>query len=300
MLVGYEAANTFHPEFVALAMDQAGPLQIVSLVGVLHHRHHCVGFVDCRSIDDALINVEPIFWGMVIFTAGHQGGRVDGHGPGLSRTGGACGGRCSTGRCAKARAGKAGAGSALKLMQAQIEPHFMFNTLACCSAWSRPIRLGPKRCLITYLCHWKCAKAATGPRSAHGRGLPPNQQIRWQTAGVRCGCSTAMRDLPFPPMIAGMVKNAIEGGIDQQGEQIHVSAGRDGRMHLSFQWPTTGRGSPLVEHRIRLQISAKAFACAVRPPTKLLLEENAPARRNCGKLHFDPRRLNVTSGHRCR
>jgi signal transduction histidine kinase len=287
MLLGYEAANAGFPHlkwpWLKLVQLQIAALVVFSTIGTI-----ASGLLIGRSVDD-MINVEPIFWGMVIFTAVAIGVGV------LTATV-----LVYREQAARAAAGVAQADAQrhelekqvlearLKLMQAQIEPHFLFNTLANVQHLveaNPPLAAKTLESLITYLRaalpEMREGGTSLGREARMAEAYLEIQQIRM---GKRLAFSVdvppPLRDLPFPPMmLMTLVENAIKHGIDpmQQGGEILVGAARDADNALIVSvadngqglatWSNTGIGLQNIRERLHALFGRQA---------KLVLEENAP------------------------
>ncbi len=287
MLLGYELAGVLHRRWqrpgLKLVQLQMASLVVFSILGTI-----ASGLLIGRSVND-MINVEPIFWGMVIFTA-----------VGIS-----VGILTATVLVYREQAARAAADAAqadaqkhelekqvlearLKLMQAQIEPHFLFNTLANVQHLveaNPPLAGKTLESLITYL------RAALPEMREGGTTLGREArlakaylEIQQTRMGARLAFSVevppALNDLPFPPMmLMTLVENAIKHGIDpmQQGGEIRVGASRDGADALMVSvadngqglasWSNTGIGLQNIRERLHALFGRQA---------KLLLEENSP------------------------
>lgn len=175
----------------------------------------------------------------------------------------------------------------LKLMQAQIEPHFLFNTLANVQHLVEadpPLAGRTLESLITYLRaalpEMREGATTLGREAAMARAYLEIQEIRM---GARLSFEVdvpdAVRPLPFPPMmLLTLIENALKHGIDplQQGGRIRVSAGAaDGVLSVTvadtgqglLQSKDIGVGLANIRERLRTLYGKTA---------KLSLEENSP------------------------
>ena len=175
----------------------------------------------------------------------------------------------------------------LKLMQAQIEPHFLFNTLANVQHLveaNPPLAAKTLDSLITYLRaalpQMREEGTTLGREADMVRAYLDIQQLRM---GARLRFSVAvpelMRQRRFPPMmLLTLVENAIKHGIDplQQGGEIHVTAAEtDGAMNVSVA--DTGNGLSHSEGTgIGLQNIRERLAALFGKSGKLVFEENVP------------------------
>lgn len=159
----------------------------------------------------------------------------------------------------------------LRLLQAQIEPHFLFNTLANVSSLIE-VDAAKARHLLDRLNDWlRVALARTRSESATlgdeltmlGNYLQILEmrfgtRLRWQIA-----VTEEVRSTQFPPMLLQpLVENAIRHGIEPKvgGGQLHISADiAQGMLRLcvdddgvGFSGKTSGGGAGLENIRARL------------------------------------------------
>jgi sensor histidine kinase YesM len=287
MLLGYELANLAHPRLpwkrIKLVHAQIAGLVIASIVGTITS-----GLLIGRSLND-MINVEPIFWGMVIFTAVGIGVGV------LTATvlvfreqAARAAAEAATADSQKHELEKQVLEARLKLMQAQIEPHFLFNTLANVQHLveaNPPLAAKTLESLITYLRaalpEMREGGTTLGREADMARAFLEIQQIRM---GKRLSFSVELADelkaLPFPPMmLMTLVENAIKHGIDplQQGGDIRIGASRDAEAALVVSVADTGQGlSNWSNAGIGLQNIRDRLHALFGRRAKLLLEENSP------------------------
>jgi signal transduction histidine kinase len=140
----------------------------------------------------------------------------------------------------------------LKSLQAQVEPHFLYNTLA---GVQYLVRHNPTLAdhmlehLITYLRRAvPSMRAQTSTVQAECELVQAYLEIMKLRLGDRLqtevDCSTDVADLPLPPMmLATLVENAIKHGIEPlpKGGRIAVSACREGDA-LCLTVTDTGAG----------------------------------------------------------
>ncbi len=161
----------------------------------------------------------------------------------------------------------------LRLLQAQIEPHFLFNTLANVSSLIEVDAVQARR-LLDRLNDWlRVALARTRSESTtldDELTLLDNYlqilqmrfgtRLRWQVE-----VSEDVRALKFPPMLLQpLVENAIRHGIEPKlgGGQLNISAKiEQGMLHLrvdddgvGFNEKTSGTGAGLENIRARLAV----------------------------------------------
>jgi LytS/YehU family sensor histidine kinase len=161
----------------------------------------------------------------------------------------------------------------LKLLQAQIEPHFLFNTLANVGSLidSDPPRA---RQLLDRLNDWLRIALARTRNEQASLGDELALLENWlETLAVRFGSrlvwqidvDAALRRLPFPPMLLQpLLENAVKHGIEPKlgGGRVRIVAWRDAdRLHLEVNddggglkaaASTPGQGTGLDNVRARL------------------------------------------------
>lgn len=245
------------------------------------------GLVIGRSLNEMVTN-QAIFWGMVIFT-----------GAGI-----ALGILAATVLIYREQAARAAAEVAkadalrhelekkvlearLKLMQAQIEPHFLFNTLANVQHLveaNPPLAAKTLESLITYLRaalpEMREGRTTLGREADMANAYLEIQQLRM---GARLQFSVdvpaELRAASFPPMmLLTLVENAIKHGIDplQQGGEIRVRAVTYEDV-LAVEVADTGQGlSPFAGVGIGLQNIRERLQTLFGKTAKLELEENTP------------------------
>jgi signal transduction histidine kinase len=133
----------------------------------------------------------------------------------------------------------------LSLLQAQVEPHFLFNTLAGLRSMighDPAAAQGMVDKLVDYL------RAAIPKMRSDGEQEPPTlgdqidivksylelMQIRMgKRLSFDIQIPTALRDAQFPPlMLISLVENALKHGLEPkpQGGHLHITAHKEGRM----------------------------------------------------------------------
>lgn len=286
MLSAYIAADLLHARFkpsrLSLAQAQFTALVLGAFAGTI-----VSGLMIGRSLA-GMFTVEPIFWGMVIFTT----------------VGIAVGILTATllvyrEQAARAAADVARADAArhelekqvlearLKLMQAQIEPHFLFNTLANVQhlvETDAPLAARTLESLITYLRaalpEMREGGTTLGREAAMGRAYLDIQQIRM---GSRLRYSIDMpaelAGLPFPPMmLMTLIENALKHGVDplQQGGEIVIRASAAEGV-LSVSVADTGQGlSHSAGMGVGLANIRERLSALHGRTARLTLEENTP------------------------
>jgi sensor histidine kinase YesM len=287
MLMAYIVSGPVHarvrPKRITLVQAQFVALVAAAVLGTV-----ISGLVIGRSLNEMVTN-QPIFWGMVIFT-----------GAGI-----ALGVLAATVLVYREQAARAAAEVAqaeaqrhelekqvlearLKLMQAQIEPHFLFNTLANVQHLVEANPVLAARTLESLISYLRAAlpemregQTTLGRETDMAKAYLEIQQTRM---GTRLQFSLAvpaeLRPVSFPPlMILTLVENAIKHGIDplQQGGEIELTAGvaHDGTLDVAVA--DTGQGlSPSAGIGVGLQNIRERLHALYGKSAKLELEENAP------------------------
>lgn len=273
----------FHPKRITLGQIQFVALVAGAVIGTITS-----GLVIGRSLTEMITN-QAMFWGMVIFV-----------GAGI-----AMGVVTSTLLVYREQAARAAAEAAkadaqrhelekqvlearLKLMQAQIEPHFLFNTLANVQHLveaNPPLAARTLDSLITYLRaalpEMREGATTLGREADMARAYLDIQQLRM---GSRLSFSVDipvdLRGAPFPPMmLMTLVENAIKHGIDplQQGGEIRIHATNAETGAIEVSVADTGQGlSHSAGIGIGLQNIRDRLQALFRKNAKLILEENTP------------------------
>ena len=286
MLLSFMLADTFWrtraKPLLALFPLQLLAVAVGAFVGTI-----ISGLLIGRSLRQ-MFTVEPMFYGMVVFTA---------VGIGIGAVTAIVLVYRSRAARADAEAAKAEAtrhelekqvlAARLKLMQAQIEPHFLFNTLANVQhlTEANPVLAGKTlESLITYL------RAALPQMRADDALL--GRELAMAVAyleihAVRMGSRLAFSvDVPdglageaFPPMmLLTLIENAIKHGIDPlpAGGHIYIRAAREGDV-LVVSVADNGHGlSTSTGIGVGLANIRERLATLFGKRAKLLLEENSP------------------------
>jgi len=176
----------------------------------------------------------------------------------------------------------------LKLLEAQVEPHFLYNTLANVVSLVDGEPALAKRMIERLIALLRAtAAAATGSATLGGQvellrayleilELRMGARLRW-----RIDLPAELAGLRVPPMLLQpIVENAIRHGLEPkvEGGRIDITAGRDGGgvrlvvrdTGLGFDTARAADGIGLANLRARL---ASAYGEAAR----LVIEDNAPA-----------------------
>jgi len=161
----------------------------------------------------------------------------------------------------------------LQMLQAQIEPHFLFNTLATLRSFVRqgsdralPLLDAVSGFLDTALLRIRQAESTLGEECQIVEhylaimALRLGERLSWQV-----DVDTALRELPLPPlMLQPLVENAIQHGVEpsEAGGHVLLRAVRsDGQLQLSVinsgqplsNTGPAGHGLALANLRQRLQ-----------------------------------------------
>jgi sensor histidine kinase YesM len=281
VLAGYIHARLPQPR-LSRAKSQFLALVLGAVIGTI-----ISGLLIGRTLTE-MFTVEPMFWGMVFFVAVSI----------------ALGVLTATILVYREQAARAAADVAradairhelekqvlaarLQLMQAQIEPHFLFNTLANVQHLveaNPPLAARTLESLITYLRaampQMREDSTTLGREATMARAYLDIQSVRMgPRLRYRVDVPEALSGHDFPPMmLLTLVENAIKHGIDplQQGGEILVSGAvvhdrlevsvSDNGQGLSH---SAGMGVGLANIRERLQALYGKTA-------KLSLEENTP------------------------
>jgi len=140
----------------------------------------------------------------------------------------------------------------LQVMQAQIEPHFLFNTLAHVRRLFRTDAVAARamlehlvRYLSAMLPRMRSADSTLEHELALAAAYLEVQKIRMgPRLAVRIDVPPALQALPFPPMmLVTLVENAIRHGLNPlpQGGEVRIVA-RGGEGRLRVQVADTGAG----------------------------------------------------------
>jgi sensor histidine kinase YesM len=287
MLITYIVSGMLHAQFqpgrVTLVQAQFVALVAGSVIGTITS-----GLVIGRSLSE-MVSSQPIFWGMVIFAGAGVALGV------LAATLLVYREQAARGAAEVAKADaqrheleKQVLEARLKLMQAQIEPHFLFNTLANVQHLvesNPPLAAQTLESLITYLRaalpEMREGGTTLGREADMARAYLEIQQLRM---GPRLQfiveIPDELRAAPFPPMmLLTLVENAIKHGIDplQQGGEIRVRGEAADKGTLDVSVADTGQGlSHSAGMGIGLQNIRERLQALYRKSAKLVLEENTP------------------------
>jgi sensor histidine kinase YesM len=298
MLTTYVATNVIYASLTRprLKLMQAQFIAMVagSVLGTI-----ISGLVIGRSLSEMVSN-EPIFWGMVIFTsAGIALGVLTATFLVYREQAARAAAEIATADSQKHELEKQVLEARLKLMQAQIEPHFLFNTLANVQHLveaNPPLAAKTLESLITYLRaalpEMREGGTTLGREADMAKAYLEIQQLRM---GDRLQFSLAippeLRGHPFPPMmLMTLVENAIKHGIDplQGGGEIRVQAELDAAKAIDVRVADTGQGlSHSSGMGIGLQNIRERLAALYGKSAKLLLEENTP-RGVVARIRIEP------------
>ena len=175
----------------------------------------------------------------------------------------------------------------LQALQAQVEPHFLYNTLASVQALTE---VDPKAAnemtghLIQYLRNalpkMRDSVSTVGQEVELVRAFLNILQMRMgRRLAFEIEVPEALAGLPFPPlMLPSLVENAIEHGLEPQREGGSVKVGAqvvEGKLRVSVT--DTGRGfGESVGAGLGLANIRERLAALYGDAGRLVLEENAP------------------------
>ncbi len=189
----------------------------------------------------------------------------------------------------------------LRLLQAQVEPHFLFNTLANVQALVAAGSPQAPRVLDSLIAYLRAAVPRLDQRATTLRHEEQLVRAYLDLMHMRMPdrlrfaveIDEATRDLECPPMtLLTLVENAVRHGIDpaEEGGRIEVRTRlRDGRCHatvldtgVGLQATSAGLGTGLSSLRERLQLAFGGDAqlrLSEVPPHGVRAEVEFPARR---------------------
>jgi signal transduction histidine kinase len=175
----------------------------------------------------------------------------------------------------------------LQLMQAQVEPHFLFNTLANVQHLVEADPAAATRMLESLIQYLRAAlpqmresTTTLGREVDMARAFLDIHRVRMGTRlDYEIDVPAELRCLPFPPMmLISLVENALKHGVDpccECGTVLVRAAEHEGRLRVSVTdtgegiIPKKGGGVGLANIRERLKALHGSTA-------RLLLEENQP------------------------
>jgi LytS/YehU family sensor histidine kinase len=175
----------------------------------------------------------------------------------------------------------------LQLMQAQVEPHFLFNTLANVQHLVEADPAAATRMLESLIQYLRAAlpqmresTTTLGREVDMARAFLDIHRVRMGTRlEYRIDVPAALRSLTFPPMmLITLVENALKHGVDpccECGTVLVRAAEHEGRLRVSVTdtgegiIPKKGGGVGLTNIRERLKTRYGGGAA-------LVLEENTP------------------------
>ena len=175
----------------------------------------------------------------------------------------------------------------LRALQAQVEPHFLFNTLAHVRRLYRTDPVVARRMLDSFASYLESAFAQMRERdSTLGREVDlvraylDVQQVRMGARlAVQIDVPDALRDQRYPPMmLVSLVENAIKHGLNplRSGGSIAIEASaRDGALEVAVV--DTGRGiNDKIGSGVGLANTRARLAGLFGDAAKLLLAPNLP------------------------
>lgn len=175
----------------------------------------------------------------------------------------------------------------LRLLQAQIEPHFLFNTLANVTSLIHPAPNDAKRMLENFIQYLRGSLAASRESTTTlGREFDLMQDLL-SILKIRMGdrlevaidLPEELRDLSLPPMlIQPMVENAIRHGLEPkiEGGCLRLSARREaGQLEIAIA--DTGLGfSGATSSGVGLRNVRERLRALYGDGARLSIEDNAP------------------------
>ena len=176
----------------------------------------------------------------------------------------------------------------LRLLQAQVEPHFLFNTLSNILSLIDTNPAKGKSMLVDLIHYLRTSLSRTFPDQITLdremdmiRAYLNIQKIRMgERLRFQIELPGSVRDYPFPPMLLQpLVENAVKHGLDpkMEGGEIRIKAAEEDDLirievldtGLGFSsFPGSGVGIANVKERIKLLYGEKG---------RLILEENKPS-----------------------
>ncbi len=282
MLLAFTMVGNLHFRRIKREHAQLAALILAAFVGTV-----LSGLLIGRSLVQ-MFTIDGMFWGIVVFTAaGIAIGVVAATLLVYRERESRAFAELQTSESQRYQLEKQVLEARLKLMQAQIEPHFLFNTLANVQHLveaNPPLAATTLESLITYLRaalpEMREDGTTLGREAAMAQAYLDIQRLRM---GSRLEFSLqipdALRSASFPPMmLLTLVENAIKHGLDSlpEGGRISVSAAHvEGFLVVSVA--DTGKGlSPSGGLGVGLSNIRERLAALYGKTAKLLLEENPP------------------------
>jgi sensor histidine kinase YesM len=176
----------------------------------------------------------------------------------------------------------------LRALQAQIEPHFLFNTLANVTSLVDPDPAAAKRMLESFIRFLRSSLAATRTRETTLGQEGELIAAYLDVLQIRMGARLRYRvDVPpdlaafaFPPiLLQPVVENAIGHGLEPkiEGGEVHVRAYREG-AHVVIDVADTGVGFGAATHGgVGLTNLRERLAALYGAAARLEILENAPS-----------------------
>lgn len=175
----------------------------------------------------------------------------------------------------------------LRLLQAQIEPHFLFNTLANVTSLIHPAPNDAKRMLESFIQYLRGSLASSreatttlGNEFDLMRDFLAILKIRMgDRLQTEVDLPDELRNLSLPPMlIQPMVENAIKHGLEpkMEGGLLRLSARKDGDR-LLIEIADTGMGfSGATSNGVGLKNVRERLKALYEDAARLTIEDNAP------------------------
>lgn len=183
---------------------------------------------------------------------------------------------------------KAAVEAALRALQAQIEPHFLFNTMANVVSLIEAEPATAKRMLESFIHYLRSTlQASRRERATLGDELEivtaylDLLKIRMgERLAYRIEVPEALRALPFAPMLLQpLVENAIRHGLEPKIEggtvRVEARASAD-RLHVSVRDDGLGLGHGAGGHGVALPNVRERLAALYGPGARLALRDASP------------------------
>lgn len=175
----------------------------------------------------------------------------------------------------------------LRMLQAQIEPHFLFNTLSNVLSLMDTESGKAKSMLEDLICYLRTSLSSSRKTNSTVQEELDLIQAYMNIFKIRMGerlqfnilASESVRSLTFPPMmIQPLVENAIQHGLEPkiEGGRIDIAVGQEANL-IRVAVADTGVGLTATSHSgLGIDNIRKRLAALYNGRGRLLLEENAP------------------------